>query len=147
MKTKKRILLAQHYTYLEKVNAKRVKQKASEWGSGSNYLNYLVAKDHDDKVSMKASTDLQAVFFEPAPLRSRAKVAKPAKKAKGKKSKRAASAGKKRASKKPSGKLLKSATRSGKKKNSKRIQLRTSKPTKLTVKNSKSTSASQTATA
>lgn len=99
MKTKNRILTATNYTYLEPQNATRTKQKAKEWGSSSNYLNFLVAKDHKDAKSMARSVALQKEFFTPTLARSKkdrkgeyvpvAKRKAAKKKAAGKKAKRA----------------------------------------------------------
>lgn len=96
MKTKDRILTVSHYTYLEPVNAKFTRAQAKKWGSGSNYINHLIAQDRGDKQSVQRSLELQATFFAPAPKRA-PRTKKAGKKAKGKKS---------RAAKKPGGKKV-----------------------------------------
>lgn len=68
-KTKDRILTATNYTYLEPVNNVRAKKMAKVWGSASNYLNYLIAKDHKDKASIKRSENLKEIFFTPTTAR------------------------------------------------------------------------------
>jgi hypothetical protein len=113
MKTKKRILTHTHYTYLQPHNAVRVRKKASEWGSSSNYLNYLVAKDHDDKKSIRASRELQQFNLTPPPARKHADKVASAARNKAKKGKKKASGKKKKATaskarkKRGGGKLLK----------------------------------------
>lgn len=117
MKTKNRILTATNYTYLEPVNATHAKKEATKWGSSSNYINHLIAKDRGDKASMQRSKDLQEEFFTPALARTKKDrkgegvgKKKAAKKTKAKKSKAAAKPRKKAAKK-----VLSKATRSTRK--------------------------------
>jgi hypothetical protein len=72
MKTKNRILTATNYTYLEPINATHAKRMGATWGSSSNYINFLIAKDRGDKKSMKASKDLQDTYFTPSIARTKA---------------------------------------------------------------------------
>jgi len=104
MKTKNRILTATNYTYLEPKNFQRAKAKGAIWGSASNYLNFLIAQDHKDKASMKASKDLQKEHFTPVlarePKDRKAEYKRTAKKKK---------AAKKKSRSKTGGKLLRAA--------------------------------------
>lgn len=43
------------YCYVEKANKKRAQARAEEFGSHSNYVNYLIARDSGDKASMERS--------------------------------------------------------------------------------------------
>jgi hypothetical protein len=92
MRIKNRLLTATLYTYVEPVNAKYAKAMGKEWGSFSNYVNYLIAKDSGNTKSIETSKEMREIFLTPSPARSskpRATKKKAAKKkAKGKKSKR-----------------------------------------------------------
>lgn len=108
VRIKNRKLTSTLYTYVEPVNARRAKAKGKDWGSFSNYVNFLIAKDHGDKKSMATSEEMKEIFLTPSPARTSPKN-KPAKKAaarkpKAKKSKRVSARrpSKKTASKRPS---------------------------------------------
>lgn len=126
MKTKNRILTATNYTYMEPVNSVRARKKAAEWGSSSNYINYLVAKDHGDEASMKRSREQQEIFFTPhlarAPEERAQEKAKLSRKNKAKRKVKKVKAGKflRAKSKKPSKKFSRSKKKSVKRASSSR---------------------------
>jgi len=70
MKLKGRTLTATLYVYAEPINARRAKVKGAEWGSFSNYVNFLIAKDHGDKESMQRSKDMAETALTPREVRA-----------------------------------------------------------------------------
>lgn len=63
--TNLRILTATLYCYVEPANYTRAKRKAATFASFSNYVNFLIAKDHGDKASMKRSQELADKLMAP----------------------------------------------------------------------------------
>ena len=132
MRIKNRLLTATLYTYVEPVNAKRAKAQGKEWGSFSNYVNYLIAKDHGDKKSMETSKEMREIFLTPSPARSSKTTTTKKKKPKGKKSKRG-SVRRKTASKKRSRKAETTQSRSTSQSTTPRIKT-SSKKTRVNSK-------------
>lgn len=103
----KRILTATLYCYTEPGNATYAKaQGRQKWGSFSNYVNYLIAKDAGNTASVKRSQELAKAMMEPSLVKERKPTPpkkKVAPKAKAKKAtaKKAAKKGKKKAASKP----------------------------------------------
>lgn len=78
---KQRLLSETLYCYVEPVNYTRARRQGTTWASFSNYVNYLIAKDHNDKASMKRSKEISEEFLAPkehtpAPRKVKAKPAK-----------------------------------------------------------------------
>lgn len=124
-----RVLSATLYTYVEPINGRRAKVKGAEWGSFSNYVNYLIARDHGDAESMKRSKKIAEEHLTPSSVRK----PKAAKKTAPKKAKR--KAGKK-----------KSATAAPKKADLKARALSTVKSIVAKAKSQKSAPRQKTAT-
>lgn len=89
MSRQNRILTATLYCYVEPTNAAFAKtQGRQKWGSFSNYINHLLAKEKGDKASQKRSVTLAEAAFAPIlvkPRKSATKMAskkKPSKKSK-----------------------------------------------------------------
>lgn len=96
MKLKGRTLTATLYVYAEPINARRAKVKGAEWGSFSNYVNFLIAKDHGDKESMQRSKDMAETALTPREVRAPKPVKKTPTKSAAKSSKPKKASGKKR---------------------------------------------------
>ncbi len=58
-------LCASLYCYVEPINCRRAKIKAASFGSFSNYVNSLIAKDHGDKKSFALSMKAAEEYLEP----------------------------------------------------------------------------------
>lgn len=107
----KRFMTTTLYLYLDPANATFVRQKgAGDWGSYSNYINFLIASARKDKAAIGRTKEYAKAAFAPIQVRTATKTGATKKPKKGGK-KAARTKTRKASKKKPTLKLVKAKAR------------------------------------